>query len=203
MLHTRLCDLLGIKHPIISAPMAGGSGADLAAAVSAAGGLGMIGASFASPDWLREQIELVRQRIDKPFGGGFVSSAPDTEALMDVALEYRVPVISHAFADPTATSRRQPVLGLKTMVQVQTVAQAAPPQRPARMSSRRRAPRPAATPATSFDPAAGAGRDRRRWRHPGRRGRWHRGRARAGGGAAAGRQRGPGSARASSPASSR
>ena len=42
------------------------------------------------------------RNTDKPFSGGFVSSAPDTEALMDVALDYRVPVISHAFADPTA-----------------------------------------------------------------------------------------------------
>ena len=49
MLNTRLCDLLAIEHPIISAPMAGSTDAMLAAAVSAAGGLGMIGASMESP----------------------------------------------------------------------------------------------------------------------------------------------------------
>ncbi|CAN5371661.1 enoyl-[acyl-carrier-protein] reductase FabK [soil metagenome] len=124
MLHTRLCDLLGIEHPIISAPMAGSAGADLAAAVSAAGGLGMIGASFESPDWLREQIERVWQRTDRPFGVGFVTSAPDTDSLMEVVLEHRVPVISHAFADAIAHIRAAANLGLKTMVQVQTVAQA-------------------------------------------------------------------------------
>lgn len=124
MLHTRLCDVLGIEHPIISAPMAGASGADLAAAVSAAGGLGMIGASFESPEWLQEQIKLVRQRTDRPFGVGFVSTSPDTGTLMEVTLEHRVPVISHAFADPTDYIAVASEMGLKTMVQVQTVEQA-------------------------------------------------------------------------------
>jgi nitronate monooxygenase len=124
MLHTRLCDLLGIEYPIISAPMAGSTDAVLAAAVSAAGGLGMIGASMNSPEWLREQIEQVRQRTDQPFGFGFVTSSPDTDVLMNVALEHRVPVISHAFADATEHIREAASLGLKTMVQVQTVAQA-------------------------------------------------------------------------------
>ena len=124
MLHTRLCDLLGIEYPIISAPMAGSTDATLAAAVSAAGGLGMIGASLSSPEWLREQIERVRQRTDRPFGVGFITSAPDTELLMNVALEHRVPVISHAFADSSEHIREAAALGLKTMVQVQTVAQA-------------------------------------------------------------------------------
>jgi nitronate monooxygenase len=124
MLHTRICDLLGIQHPIISAPMAGSAGAELAAAVSAAGGLGMIGASFESPEWLREQIAIIRQRTDRPFGVGFVSSAPDTDTLMEVALEHRVPVIGHAFADASAHIAAAAQAGLKTMVQVQTLEQA-------------------------------------------------------------------------------
>ena len=124
MLHTRLCDLLGIEYPIISAPMAGSTDATLAAAVSAAGGLGMIGASLSSPEWLREQIDRVRQHTDRPFGVGFITSAPDTDLLMNVALEHRVPVISHSFADATEHIREATALGIKTMVQVQTVAQA-------------------------------------------------------------------------------
>ena len=124
MLHTRLCDVLGIQHPIISAPMAGASGAELAAAVSIAGGLGMIGASFASPEWLREQIDEVRRRTDLPFGVGFVTSSPDTDALMEIALEHRVPVVSHAFADAAPYINVTAPLGIKTMVQVQTLEQA-------------------------------------------------------------------------------
>lgn len=124
MLHTRLCDVLGIQYPIISAPMAGASGAELAAAVSIAGGLGMIGASFASPEWLREQIDEVRRRTDLPFGVGFVTSSPDTEALMEIALEHRVPVVSHAFADAAPYIEITAPMGIKTMVQVQTLEQA-------------------------------------------------------------------------------
>ena len=61
MIHTRICDLFGIEHPIISAPMAGTSTAELAAAVSEAGGLGLIGGTAGNnPDWLREQIRSVR-----------------------------------------------------------------------------------------------------------------------------------------------
>jgi nitronate monooxygenase len=121
MLHTRICTLFGIEHPIISAPMAGASGAELAAAVSEAGGLGMIGASLQPPEWLKEQIEIVRRRTSKPFGVGFITSSGDTETLMEVALEFRVPVISHAFADPTRYIADARGEGLKTVVQVQTV----------------------------------------------------------------------------------
>ena len=57
MLHPRLCDLLGMEHPIINAPMSGAANAELAAAVSEAGGFGLIGSNPANgPDWLRDQI---------------------------------------------------------------------------------------------------------------------------------------------------
>ncbi len=74
MLHTRICDVLGIEHPIISAPMSSGiAAADLAAAVSEAGGFGLIGGmTTGGPEWLREQIRKVRQLTNKPFGVGFM-----------------------------------------------------------------------------------------------------------------------------------
>ncbi len=125
MLRTRLCELFGIEHPIINAPMAGAATADLAAAVSEAGGLGMIGASMSGgPDWLREQIRLVRARTDRPFGVGFVSSAPDTAELVAVAIAERVPAISHSFVDPTPYVAAAHTAGIKVLAQVQTVAQA-------------------------------------------------------------------------------
>jgi nitronate monooxygenase len=124
MLHTRICDLLGIEHPILSAPMAGTAGADLAAAVSAAGGLGIIGATRLAPDALRAQIRSVQERTERPFGVGFISAAPDTAALMAVVLEERVPVITHSFADPTPYVGPIHAAGLKIVSQVQTVAQA-------------------------------------------------------------------------------
>jgi nitronate monooxygenase len=54
MLHTRLCDVLGVEHPVLNAPMAGSATAELAAAVSAAGGFGLIGGtSPGGAAWLR------------------------------------------------------------------------------------------------------------------------------------------------------
>ena len=64
MIHTRICGLFGIDHPIISAPMAGTATAALAAAVSEAGGLGLIDGTMGNdPDWLREQIRSVRDNF--------------------------------------------------------------------------------------------------------------------------------------------
>lgn len=124
MIRTRLCDLLEIEHPIISAPMAGTAGGALAAAVSAAGGFGMIGGSSGSPDWLRAEIRAVRARTDRPFGVGFISSFPGLDDLVRVAREERVAAIGHSFADPTPYVADAHALGIKVFAQVQTVAQA-------------------------------------------------------------------------------
>ena len=71
ILHTPVCDLFGIKYPIFSAGMGGvvsPSGPELAAAVSKAGGLGVIGGAFVPPEELRRQIQQVRNETNKPFG---------------------------------------------------------------------------------------------------------------------------------------
>ncbi len=64
----RICGMLGVKHPIIQGGMIFNSGAKLAAAVSNAGGLGLIGAGSMRPDLLRDQIHKARTLTDKPFG---------------------------------------------------------------------------------------------------------------------------------------
>ncbi len=124
MIHTRICDLFGIDHPIISAPMAGTATAELAAAVSEAGGLGLIGGTGGSPEWLREQIRLVRSRTQKPFGVGFISSFPGLDRLVQVAIDERVPVVSHSFADPTPYVSAAHAAGMKVLAQVQKVRHA-------------------------------------------------------------------------------
>lgn len=125
VIHTRLCEILEIEHPLISAPMAGTATAELAAAVSEAGGLGMIGTwPPYGPDWLREQIHLVRERTQRPFGVGFVSSAPQLSEVVQAAIEERVPVISHSFADPTPYVSAAHEAGIKVMAQVQKVRHA-------------------------------------------------------------------------------
>ncbi len=67
-LKTPLCDVLGIDVPIITAGMAVAAGVDLAAAVSNAGGLGVMGCTVDSPEELREKVRAVRQKTDRPFG---------------------------------------------------------------------------------------------------------------------------------------
>src|SRR3546814_11182373 len=67
-LHSRVCDILGIKYPILLAGMGGASVPRLAAAVSNAGGLGVLGAAACSPDQLREWIRETRSLTAKPFG---------------------------------------------------------------------------------------------------------------------------------------
>jgi hypothetical protein len=93
MITTPLCALLGIAHPILNAAMAGTATGALAAAVSDAGGFGMIGGTNpAGAPWLREQIRIARSRTSRPFGVGFISSFPDTEELVRVALEERTEI---------------------------------------------------------------------------------------------------------------
>ena len=73
MLRTRLCDLLGIELPIISVSIGPDlSGLDLVAAVSDAGGLGMLLAQLHPPQLLREALQRIRSLTDKPFGVAFV-----------------------------------------------------------------------------------------------------------------------------------
>lgn len=125
MLHTQVCDLLGITHPIFNAPMGGTATAELAAAVSAAGGFGMIGGTSSyGPDWLREQIHIVRACTDRPFGVGFISSFASIDELWQIAIEERVTAINHSFADPTPYVKAAHDAGVLLFNQVQTVAQA-------------------------------------------------------------------------------
>jgi nitronate monooxygenase len=125
MIHTRICDLFGIEYPIISAPMAGTATAELAAAISEAGGLGLLGGTTGNnPVWLREQIRAVRNRTQKPFGVGFISSFPGLDQLVQVAIDERVPVVSHSFADPTPYVTAAHAAGIRVIAQVQKVSHA-------------------------------------------------------------------------------
>jgi nitronate monooxygenase len=79
-LRTPLCDLLEIAYPILKAPMAGGTDTvELVAAVSLAGGLGILGALMLSPEALREAIRAIRARTDRPFGVNLIVHPPEPE----------------------------------------------------------------------------------------------------------------------------
>jgi nitronate monooxygenase len=126
MLKTRLTDLCGIRYPIISAPMVGYSSGSLAAAVSAAGGLGTFGAasstSAVGPDYVREQIRHIRSQTDQPFGVGFITHyIPVSPQNFEVVLDEAVPVVLFSFADPQPWLGRAEQAGAVTVCQVQTI----------------------------------------------------------------------------------
>ena len=79
-LHTKLCDLLGVTHPIMLAGMGGVSYAELVAAVSNAGGYGVLGMAGRGPDFIREQMRAVKKLTDKPFGVDLLAASPESLA---------------------------------------------------------------------------------------------------------------------------
>jgi NAD(P)H-dependent flavin oxidoreductase YrpB (nitropropane dioxygenase family) len=100
MLHTRICDVLGITHPIVLGGLGGGhTSAPLVAAVSNAGGFGTLGVTGFSAASVQEQIAAIRAATDKPFGVNFLLFLIQ-EAALTAALESRPPVVSFAWARP-------------------------------------------------------------------------------------------------------
>jgi nitronate monooxygenase len=123
ILHTPLCDLFEIEHPLLNAPMGGGDApAELAAAVSEAGGLGLIGGTtVGGTEWLTAQIRRTRELTDRPFGVGFISHLPMTANLMAAALDEGVRIIAHSFADPAPFVEAAHDVGAIVVCQVRTI----------------------------------------------------------------------------------
>ncbi|HSK48662.1 MAG TPA: enoyl-[acyl-carrier-protein] reductase FabK [Coriobacteriia bacterium] len=99
-LRTRLTSLLGIEHPIIQGGMAWTATAELAGAVSNAGGLGIIGAGHMPTDLLREQIRNAKALTDKPFGVNLMLMTPHIDELVQLVLDEHVPVVTTGAGNP-------------------------------------------------------------------------------------------------------
>lgn len=101
MLRTALTDLFGIRHPVVSAAMAGSAGGALAAAVSEGGGLGLLGAGAGDPTWLDRELAIVTAGTERPWGVGFLcwSATPDA---VSRALDRHPAAVLLSFGDPTA-----------------------------------------------------------------------------------------------------
>lgn len=121
---TSACHLLGITHPIVQAGMARyGTGADLVAAVSAAGGLGTLGCLGRSAAEADDQLQRIRTLTDRPFAVNFVLHRCD-EAAFATCLARRVPVFTFFRGDPERAIARVHEVGALAMVQVTTVEEA-------------------------------------------------------------------------------
>jgi len=115
---TRITELLGIKYPIIQGAMSWVSFPPLVAAVSNAGGLGILGAAFMSPAELRENIAQIKDQTDKPFGVNFMPDNPQIDQLLDVIIEEKVAVASYGKGNPQKIiERTKPhgIINLPTM----------------------------------------------------------------------------------------
>ncbi len=121
-LTTKLTELLGIRHPVLLAPMDLVSGGRLAAAVSTAGGLGLIGGGYGDAEWLKRELDSAgTARV----GVGFITwSIARRPALLDMALERRPAAVMLSFGDPEPFVDRIKRAGAALICQVQTVAMA-------------------------------------------------------------------------------
>ncbi len=101
MFHTRLCDLLGIRYPILQGAMQGAGGPELVAATSNAGGLGVLPTFGGTEKQLRADIEAARKLTSKPFGVNITPIGPAfTESRARIIAELEVPVVTTGRGDP-------------------------------------------------------------------------------------------------------
>lgn len=122
MLKTAICDLLNIKYPIIQGGMVHVATVELVSAVSNAGGLGIIGAGNAEPDWVREQIRLTKQRTSKPFGVNILLMSPFAKEVIEVVLQEKVSLVTTGAGNPGVYIPQFKEAGVKVMPVVASVA---------------------------------------------------------------------------------
>lgn len=119
---TDITRLLGIEYPIIQGGMAWVAEHHLAAAVSEAGGLGLIGAANAPAEWVREQIRALRELTDKPFGVNIMLMSPYADDVAKVVTEEKVPVVTTGAGNPEKYMAMWKEAGIKVIPVVASVA---------------------------------------------------------------------------------
>ncbi len=123
-MNTQITELLGIEVPIIQGGMAWVAEHNLAAAVSNAGGLGIIGAANAPADWVREQIREAKKLTDKPFGVNIMLMSPYAEEIAQVVTEEKVAVVTTGAGNPEQYMEPWKAAGIKVIPVVASVAMA-------------------------------------------------------------------------------
>jgi enoyl-[acyl-carrier protein] reductase II len=100
MFRTRVCDLLNIQYPILQGAMAWIAGGKLAAAVSKAGGLGVIGTGNADADWLKQEIDIARQITDRVFAVNLMLASPHVQEIVELIVAEKIPVVTTGGGNP-------------------------------------------------------------------------------------------------------
>lgn len=119
---TRITELLNVKYPILQGGMAWVAESTLAAAVSAAGGVGLIAGGSAPIDYLRAQIRRARDLTDKPFGVNIMLMSPNAEDLAQLVIDEKLPVITTGAGNPGQYMSAWKDAGIKVIPVVPSVA---------------------------------------------------------------------------------
>ncbi len=122
-LHTAFTELAGVQHPVVLAPMGGCAGGALAAAVSNAGGLGLVGGGRADLEWCQEQVSLLAERTDRPWGIGFLTWALSQPTLEGI-LERGPAAVMLSFGDPGPFAGTVLQAGVLLVIQVTDLEEA-------------------------------------------------------------------------------
>ncbi|HNX76483.1 MAG TPA: enoyl-[acyl-carrier-protein] reductase FabK [Candidatus Rifleibacterium sp.] len=122
MIETRITKLLGIKYPIFQGGMAWVSSAELVAAVSNAGGLGVFGSGSLDPELVRSEIHKIKSLTDKPYGVNIMLMMPSAPGVVEVCLQEKVPVITTGAGNPGPLVKRFKDAGIKVIPVVSSVA---------------------------------------------------------------------------------
>ena len=126
---TEITALLGIEVPIFQGGMAWVAEHTLAAAVSEAGGLGIIGAANAPAEWVRDEIRKVRELTDKPFGVNIMLMSPFADDVAKVVTEEKVPVVTTGAGNPGKYLKQWQAAGIRVIPVCASVAMAKMMQR--------------------------------------------------------------------------
>lgn len=121
-MRTDVTKLLEIEYPILQGGMAWVAEHHLAAAVSEAGGLGLIGAASAPGEWVREQIRKVKERTEKPFGVNIMLMSPYADEVAKVVAEEGVKVVTTGAGNPEKYMKLWKDAGIKVIPVVASVA---------------------------------------------------------------------------------
>ena len=121
---TKVTELLGIEYPIIQGGMAWVADYHLAAAVSEAGGLGIIGSGGCNGDWVRDQIRKARELTSKPFGVNVMLMNPHAPEIAKVLIEEKVKVVTTGAGSPEKFMADWKAAGIKVIPVIASVAYA-------------------------------------------------------------------------------
>ena len=122
MIKSRICEMLGIKYPVFQGGMAWVADASLAAAVSNAGGLGLISSVNAGTEAVRNEIRKCKELTDKPFGVNIMLQAPNAPEIAQMVIEEGVKILTTGAGSPAKYMEAWKAAGIKVIPVVASVA---------------------------------------------------------------------------------